>query len=226
MTTDLITIKDLSSVQITTEARHRRNILLTEASEVEMVSTQEQNEIAAAVAGKLREFRLEVDKARKVVKKPVLDLGRTIESVADQCIGAISDEENRIGKLCGDFLTLELARARAAAKLLQPDLGDIEKRQQAALAQASSHEERDTIVAEFDEKIRDAQKAQQALILPKAEGQKMQEVWEFTILNILELANGRPDLVDIVPKRREIKEVLNQGFRIPGIKAWKEVRTR
>lgn len=159
--------------------------------------------------------------SRKAIKEPVLDYGRRIDDTAKAFIAELRTEEMRIAKLIGDFQALELAKQRAAEAAQRRELEEIERRKQAELSKAESHEQLETIQARYSE---------EAAAVPsrtpvKAASQIVKEEWEIEITDAWLLARAHPACVDIQPRIREIKALLDAGVKVAGICAKKVVKS-
>jgi hypothetical protein len=141
----------------------------------EVVDAKDQ-EKAIGTMKQLAAVASEVETARKLVKGPLLDLGRKIDAVCKEFVDDVDREKNRIAKLAADWQALEDAKRRAAeaaARMEQERIAReamraqieaeraaklesdrIERERQAALAAAKSHEDLDRINAEAGEQQR------------------------------------------------------------------------
>jgi hypothetical protein len=165
-----------------------------------------------------------VEDARKEVKAPVIAFGKAIDDAARKFVTTVAAEEMRVAKLVGDFQETELARARSAQAAKLAELTALEKAREEKLAGVKTLQEREQVHAEFSQLTQAVQVMPAAPV--KAEGQAVEEVWCFEVENPHLLANAHPQYVTIEPKRREITEALKGGFKVQGIRAWKETRSR
>jgi len=178
------------------------------------------DEQAAAVAAQTAlDFLIkQVEKARKAAKEPVIEFGRKIDDHAKQFTAEISAECFRIARLVGDFQALEQARVRAEQQAQNERLLAIERERAAEAAKVTSHDQLEKVQEKFDDQIR----AQARTIEPvRVEGQQVRTDWEITVTNEIELAKFHPNCVKITPRLTEIKELLDAGFQVRGVKAEK-----
>jgi hypothetical protein len=163
-----------------------------------------------------------VEDSRKSAKAPVIDYGRAIDDAAKKFVAEITAEEMRIAKLVGDYQQAELAKHRSAEALRVKELTDMERAREEKLSTVNTLEERERVHEEFSQLT---QAMQAPSVAPaRVDGQKVQEVWCFEVVNPHLLANSHPQLVKIEPRRFEINEALKSGMTIQGIRAWKEVK--
>lgn len=184
---------------------------------------EEQQEAVDAQKELTRVLRL-VETDRKAVKEPVLTYGRAIDDAAKKFVAELKEEETRIVMLISNFQALEMAKVRAAQAAENERLSKLEQERQAALAQAKSHDELDKVNAEFDTKQQDERPAPVAPI--RVKGQSVREEWDFEILDVWALAKAYPNCVKAPePRRLEIKSLLDVGIKLPGVKAWKAMKS-
>lgn len=123
------------------------------------------------------------------------------------------------------------AKRKAEAEFLAEDPADAEKaKAEAAAAQAQAEEQarkanEAKAAAEAAEAVRlKSMVTTKAVKPPAMAGLRLQEVWEFEVLDVHALLRDHPNLVDLVPKGGEIKKALKAGSTLSGIRAWKTDR--
>jgi hypothetical protein len=216
-------VRDDSQLQVVVPetALELKRETLAQASLLRKVDNGTQQDSAVAALAEIKRVLKMVEDTRVEIKAPILDFGRTIDATAKAfCVG-LKEEEMRLNKLIGDFQAIELQKQRAAEALRTRELNDIERRTQTELAKADSHEQIDAIRARANEEAR-------ALLVFKparSAGQSVGEVWNFEVLDLMELAMKHPGCVDIVPRKSEINALLKAGVTPAGVKAWKEVKS-
>lgn len=179
------------------------------------------NEQADAVNAqtKIRELMVLVEKSRKEVKAPVIELGKKIDAAAAEFTDELVKEATRLGSMVSDYASLELMKQRAAEAARNAELTRLEKEREAALAQVKSHDEADAVQAHFNAKA-----AEVATPLPeaaRAAGQVVKTDWKIAVTNPYDLARFHPACVDIKPRLVEIRTLLNNGIAVKGITAEK-----
>lgn len=216
---------------IAPEAEQLKADLLTRASAITRVSGPDENEAARAEIKALAAMRNRVEKSRKAVKEPVLQVGRDIDAKAKDFVGAIEFEEKRISGLVGDYAAevererqralREMEAKRQAEEKARREKEEAERKaeeariaaEQAAWeatdeAQASKAaeaariaEEKNKLAAEVAEKISDVVNVV-GIIPAKAEGVKF--TLDYEVSDITRLYHSRPEFVKLEPKRAEI----------------------
>ena len=179
------------------------------------------NAVAVQAHQELAGVERAIEKARKACKEPILDLGRSIDRVAEEAKAELRDETFRIGKLTADWAALQAAKLRAAQEAARVELAEAERLKQAALANATSHEEQERIKEDAE---RAAYKASQKVLAAqptRAEGQVVKTDWSITIVDLIALSRAHPSCVKIEAKLMEIKSLLNQGIEVVGVQAVK-----
>lgn len=193
------------------------------AVEIESVSDAISQAKAVEAQKALADCMKLIEDSRKSVKAPILDFGRKIDAVAKEFVANMSTEAMRIARLIGDFQALELAKQRAAEAARNEELTRIEHERQAALAKASSFEEREAIHERHQQEIEAAAAAAKVKQAPRVDGQRIQEDYEFEVTDLHLLAKMHPELVNIEPRRGAIREQLKLGRQIVGIASRKVV---
>jgi hypothetical protein len=162
-----------------------------------------------------------LEETRKIIKEPVLDYCRRIDGAAKAFSEKLETEKIRIGRMVGDFQTVQETNARAAAALQIAELSKIDQQRQEALATAATHEEIDAINERANQ---EAQTLAPVFTPVKAEGQVNRPDWEVEVFNIDELNKAYPACVKKEPKLKEIKTLLGMGVALPGVNAKKIIK--
>lgn len=142
-------------------------------------------------------------------------------------------EEQRIAE---EIRKVEEARLAEQHRLEQEALGARGKaaKHEAArkLWELMAQRADDAAKADAERKDREALAVQEreavAPVVPMAttKGQTVKAQWTFEVLNIIDLARVRPDLVEMTPRTAAIKEVINLGTRkLAGLRIFEEVKT-
>jgi hypothetical protein len=196
-----------------------KNSALASSATIVSVETAEENETAVKVQAEVNSIVKAVEKSRKELKEPVLTFGRKIDETAKNFSKELDAELVRISVLIGDFAALENARAKASEALGNIELEEIERERQKALASATTHKELDEINERFDRGV-----AAISITAPiRAKGQIVKSDWKIEIINAHLLAKCHPTCVNITPRLSDIKELLNLGVEVKGIRAEKIV---
>ncbi len=212
----LITIdRSTLTVGFTKDVQTQKLAALMAAGDIEEVKDAEQQSKAVAVQQTLAEFRRMVEEQRKTLKAPFTAFGKSFDESVAKFVEKIIAEEERIASLNGEFQQLEIAKQKAAEATRLKELAENERLCQERLAKATSLDEHQAIREEH------AQVAAQAPPLPPRpveKGQVVKREIEFVVDDARALYLSFPNLVNLEPKRREIKEALQEGIKLPGVK--------
>lgn len=170
---NVIVSHGIGSVTVDSDARavFARNNMVAQAYCIKSVSCEFELENAVEVLRELKGLLKSTEESRRVVKEPVLDLGRMIDDVAKKFIAPIDTELHRLTKLVGDYQAAEQAKRMEAMRLQQIEQAKVEaerRRVEAAesarlkaLADAQEAEEL-AFTSKEREAAQEAQKAAQA----------------------------------------------------------------
>lgn len=225
--TTLILTGDGYGLTIAPEAEALRAKLLADASSISEVTDEQSCAIARQALKSLADFRLRLEKSRKDVKEPVLDLGRKIDKAAADFGAPTSTEEKRINGLIANYAAEQERKRREAEAEARRQAAEAErlrleaeraKREAEEAAKRAANADQMTLddvasqaaakaEAEAAERARleAQQKAAQAAIAATSPSvAKAKPVLDYTVTDIVALYRACPDLVDLTPKRREI----------------------
>ena len=104
------------AIAISSEAVQEKHELMNSAFEIKEVNTEEEMEDAAVVLKVLKTRTKAVEASRKVIKEPVLELGRRIDQASKGYCKAIDEEALRISKIIGSYHAIEVAKREVARK--------------------------------------------------------------------------------------------------------------
>lgn len=207
------------AVSFTPQAVQLRDSALEVAALVGKVTNSSEQEDAVRAQTELQRILQLAEKARKAAKEPVLTFGRRIDDAAKEFIAELNSEMTRVSGLVASFQHLEQARLRAAENARLAEISKLEKEKHEALAKATSHDQMDAIQEHFNNRA--AVEAAPPAPPPRAENQVVKSDWEVIITNPYDLAKYHPNCVTIEPKLSEIKQLLNNGVTVAGVKAEK-----
>jgi hypothetical protein len=110
--------KPLDDIEVsqTNGFRESRSIMLADASEVEQVTTIEEQEIAVSILRDVKGMINAIEKGRKDIGKPVLDLTNRINSAAKDATGQLTGEYERVNRMIGGFQQAEMERVERENK--------------------------------------------------------------------------------------------------------------
>lgn len=136
---------------ISPDAEARKRTIIEASRRIIAVTDQDSCDIAQARLKALAAIRIAVEKSRNEVKRPVLELGRTIDGIAHEFAAEIVSEETRLDQLVKDFAREQQRIAREAREAAERERQRIEReeheRKMAAL-RAEQEAERQRMEAE------------------------------------------------------------------------------
>ena len=227
---NIITIPNLSTtlVEITQDAQHERDNLLSAARFVETVRDSEEVEIASDVLKQCTAFARQIEAQRKDAVAPVLTLTKQINDLAKQLLTEIDTERNRLGGLVAAYQQAEAAKAAKA-------LADARAKEEAAHAKAMEEvraaqaagadtEYVDQVASAAIATVIEAKAAVVAAAPVKLAGLSTKEVINYEITDAAALYAAHPMFLKLVPIDTLIRAALKQG-PLPGVKSWKTSQT-
>jgi len=207
-------------IAFSSEAYSLRNAALDAAKPVQQVTSPEENELAVQAQTKLNDLVKLVEKDRKAAKAPFLKYMDTLDDAAKDFVAVARDELVRVSLLVGDFAALELAKTKAAEAARNQSLTELERERAEALAEATTHESLDEINEHFNRRVADLP----PMPAPnRADGQIVKSDWSIEVTDIWMLVKVHPGCVKVEPRLSVIKELLNLGVDVKGVRAVKVV---
>ena len=213
----LILAGDGYQLTISPEARQKKADLLAKAAAVTTVTDNEQSDRAQFQIRRLAEMRILIEKSRKAVKEPVLLVGKAIDKAAAEFLVDLEAEEQRIKCLVGahaeEVERLKAIKAEEERRAFEEARAARLAKEQAEQAAAESQSIADVIAAkqaaEANKAALDArlQASDELATTQLAAGVKF--AWDFEVTDIDLLATRQRACVEITPRRREIKHMLD-----------------
>jgi hypothetical protein len=214
----LTLLGDGYDVAISPDAYERRDITIAAATVIRSVASNAESAEATFALTKLANLRLEVERARKAVKEPVLAVGRKIDEAARDFIGEVVSEEQRLKSMIEAHAAdvarrraeLEAAERRAAQEALRAK----EEADRAAASAADSGKLKDVVAAKQAAQIREETLSARVDAADATSDAKAPDAvtwqWDFVVEEPLVLARIAPELVTIQPQRAEILRELKE----------------
>lgn len=115
-TTALAILGDGYQIEITPEAEKQKATILTAARAVVAVTDADSCDIAQSRLRSLASVRTAVESSRKIVKAPVIDLGKRIDGIAADFVADVVAEEARLSGLVTEYAR-EQQRLKREAEL-------------------------------------------------------------------------------------------------------------
>ena len=190
-TNALAILGDGYQIQITPEAEKQKATILTAARAVVAVTDPDSCDIAQSRLRSLASVRAAVESSRKIVKAPVIDLGKRIDGIAADFVADVVAEEARLSGLVTEYareqreaeLAAEQERQRVererheAEMAAQREAARIERERQAA--ERAAHEAEITRLkaeaAQSEEGQRAAREAQEKALAAQREAESRAE---------------------------------------------------
>lgn len=218
----------LARVNLEPEAVEKRDAVIVAARAITNVSDPFEAEAAADALRAVSDLAKQAEANRKIVKEPVLELGRKIDGIAKGYANDLDVEKARLSRLLGEFQAVERTKAEAAQRAAAA-----EARRMAEEAERASAEVELTTNADEAERAKQAAAAAEAAAVTarvavaaaapvKPCGVAVREVWKFEVTDLAALYKARPDLCVIEPNGPLIRETVKVNQSIPGLRIWKE----
>jgi CRISPR/Cas system-associated exonuclease Cas4 (RecB family) len=202
---------------ISPEARQKKAELLAKAASVTTVTDNDESNHAQFEMRKLAEMRILIEKSRKAVKEPVLLVGKAIDKAAADFLADIEGEELRIRGLVGahaeEVERLKAIKAEEERRAFEDARAARLAKEQAEQAAAETRTIADVLAAkqaaEANKAALDArlQASEELATTQQAAGVRF--AWDFEVTDIDLLAQRQRACVEITPRRREIKTMLD-----------------
>lgn len=196
-------------VEITEEALASRKDAIELSQSIVSVSSVTERSDALAAVSLVKGLLKALEKTREEIKRPVLDAGHAIDKAAKGFADALKIEQSRVEKLLNEYQSQCNA---AAEELRRQEMADIAQ-ENAKAAQAND-------IEKLRENAQREAELNQKTVIPDA---IHKQFFDYDILpgGLMELAQQRPDLVSIEPRRREILAAISNGALLPGLRVYK-----
>lgn len=222
-----------ATVDISQEARDHRNALLALTADVTTVTTAEEARIAAEVLKNVKAFTRTIEETRKIVKEPVLAIGRKVDDVAKEMTVKLDAEATRISRALGDYQAEEQRKAAEARRKAAEEEQRIKDEAAQKLADAAQSSRSEAAYEKKAEKIETAAfnqiaevKAGLTTAAPIAGTSTRREV-AFEVTDIEALYEAAPAFVILTVNTAALKAALKalpEGKSLPGVRHWYEVK--
>lgn len=238
MSVALIAVTGVGDVQIAIEpeVREKSHALLAEAGEILAVANNFDQEAAAEVLARLQEMARGVERARKAVKDPVLDVGRRIDAIAGEFSGPLEAEADRIGRLIGAYRTslqAEIARREREERERRGQIIEEANREKARLDEEAANAATDEERLAAEERANDLVRQTNAALVESKQAEvnaRMRPAgivdrgsWKYEVEDIGRLFESRPDLCLIEPNGSAIRGAIKGGLRqCPGLRVFRD----
>jgi len=213
------------TIGISPAAEEAKRYALESAAAVAEIATVEDLDAASGALTRITSILTNIEKCRKEVKQPVIDVGRGIDDVAKKYCAELETEKRRLSVLVGTYneaqrLKAERAREEAAQREREA-MATMRERETAALDRgdiAGAEEARN----EAAQEIASAQIAAANAEGAKAEGISTRKTWKWEVTDIKALFAARPECVTLEPNGAVIRALIKNDQTIPGLRIWSE----
>ena len=188
---------------------------------VARVDNAAQQTIAVAAQTELHRVTKQFSKAEEAAKAPLNALRTAIIGLGKTLTLELEAEGMRLARLVGDFQEKERVRMLAEQEAARKGIEALRKQEMEAIAAAKTVEAQDAVKEQFAQM---ATNTAQAVTAPvKAKGQATRVEWEVEVVDIALLYRCHSPCVKLTPILTEIKNLLDMGLDVKGIRAKKVV---
>lgn len=106
---------------ITEAAEESKRDLIVASSHINQVTSNDESGDASYYVRQLAQVRIAVEKSKKEIKAPILEISKRIEEVSRNYLFEVDEEEKRIKKLISDY-SLEVARKKSEAMKVEASI--------------------------------------------------------------------------------------------------------
>ena len=222
---------------VTEEAEAQRNDLVFRAVTNAVVTNPVEQNSAVEAARDIRGMLRDVEDTRTALKKPLLDAGRLLDSLAKDFTAPLSAELGRIERLVTDFQQVEDRRVALAEQQRREDYERLAAERLAAegLARAASsamltESDLDRALRVEAEMLRAHETLQALITAPppekaRATGASTRRVVRWEVLDVRALYAARPELCTLEAKASAINATCFPEMPVAGLRLWWEDKT-
>jgi hypothetical protein len=213
----LILAGDGYHLKVSPEAYEKKAELLSKASTVTQVTSIEESSTAQFHLRRCAEMRILIEKSRKAVKEPVLLVGKAIDKAAADFTAEIDAEEKRLSLMIGahaeEVARLQRIKEEEERRAFEEARAARLAKEQAEQAAAETRTIADVLAAkqaaEANKAALDArlQASEELATTQQASGVRF--AWDFEVVDIDLLAKRQRACVEITPRRKEIKTMID-----------------
>jgi hypothetical protein len=227
-----LTLSGLQNTQlgIIPEVYTRRDVAVLEARQITSIGDAFEAESAADALRAVSTIAKEIEEARKIVKDPVLALGKKIDETAKTFVADLITEKDRLQRLLGDHQAAEQRKADKLRREAQEE-ADRLAREAAQAARAAERattdgqaEQAQQVAAQAEVKAIEARVAVADIKRDGPSGTMLRQAYKFEVTDINALFKARPDLCVIEPNNAAIRAQIPHNQNIPGLRIWQEAK--
>lgn len=240
--TGIIKAKGGYELSLVGTAEIKRKALLEAANSCEVITDQESLQRVVIARQDITAWLKEVEAARVTLKKPILQLGREIDRLANEHIASLVATNEALGKMADTFV-IEQKQLLAEEQKRKDEEIEFQKQveeeakfeaelaRKAALGTEATAEDRQHAEdAEADAKLAsmrtEAAMRQPVITTPtRVAGMRVTERVAWKITDALKLYAQKPDWFELVPRKAVINSCVSITTKLEGIEVWEETKT-
>jgi hypothetical protein len=186
-----LVLKDFSGVpEITEEAYALRNRALKLAQTIFRVTNEIEQSAAVLALQELKTLRVGIEQSRKLVKAPVIDLGKRIDAIASDFLSEPVKLEGKLGGMINHFQKEGLKKQREAQEQLEREAKEAERLRELAAKEANPEKKQELEQQAFDKQM-DTEVAM-PLAVAKSKGLIVKERRNFKITDPIAFVHAYP----------------------------------
>jgi hypothetical protein len=202
---------------VSPEAHEMKAELLSKASTVTQVTSNEESGNAQFHMRKLAEMRILIEKSRKAVKEPVLAVGKAIDKAAADFSADLNAEEERLRLMIGahaeEVARLQRIKEEEERRAFEEARAARLAKEQAEQAAAETRTIADVLAAkkaaEANKQALDARMDASEALATTTIASGVRFAWDFEVSDIDLLCATQRACVEITPRRKEIKALID-----------------
>lgn len=224
------------------DVQKRQKALIIQSQKIKSVTDAKSQDLAVESARSIRTWVKEVESARMLITKPILETQRLLKSLADEHCAPLIYEQRRVEKLVTVFQEAEALRVQKEEEERQAEFKKAQREKFAAEEAARKEAERleqlnkttslDAIRLERKERIaaEAALAVKQVIATPapviqKSSGATTKKVLRWEVADLNALVKARPELCKIEVKPSAIQALCVPEMPVPGLRLWWENQT-
>lgn len=220
-------------VRISDNLIEEQNKLCALADGITKISNAQDQENAVRIASDIKAFMNEVEAARKELKKPIIDIGKTLDETVKTFVTKTDISFSKVMQMLAVWQQAEQVRAqrirdeeeakrREALRLAAEQEAELNRKKE----QAKTEMEKEALEIELEKKGQEFREtiieshAAVAVAAPtKAKGMSVAKVYDFEVEDIHKVYQHNSALVKLEANTVVIKSLLRQGMKeCPGLK--------
>lgn len=185
------------------------------------VTNAAEQDAAVKAQTELHRVRTQFNKAEEAAKAPINAMRTAIIGLGKTLTAELDTEGMRLARIVGDFQEKERVRMLAEQEAARKGIEALKRQELEAVAKASTLEAQDAVKEQFAQMATNA--AQTVSSAPKAKGQATRTEWEVEVYDVGLLYRCHSTCCKITPILTEIKQLLELGIEVKGVRAKKVV---